>query len=183
MAIEFQSQSQIASAGKIRSIDPANAPQGNNQPSIRQDPLLRTRLKPRPAEPTPGRAAQFLTSNRRLPKPNRRLLKPIPQRPSLQLWKPQRLAHWLVAQTKARPQQSPRLKKPCQMPTEKARKKRVSLTTSRVLLWCGPSNTFAERAAYSRIANRACCIFARPRTRAIPALPYRWRLYIPAGCA
>src|SRR6478609_6133394 len=95
-------------------------------------------------------------------------------RRNLPHWRPRRPVRWLLVPTEVRPQRNPQLKKFCPMQILKGQKKRASQITSRVLLWCGPSNTFAEPAAYSRIANRACCICAQPQTKAIPARPSRW---------
>ena len=121
---------------------PANAPQGNNQPSDPVGPAVTDAPKKAASGTNAGTTGTASDAKRRFFKLKPRLLNPNLQRPSLQRWKPQRPAHWLVAQTKARPQQSPRLKNRCQTPTEKWQKKRVSLTTSRALPWCGPSNTF-----------------------------------------
>ncbi len=73
--------------------------------------------------------------------------------------------------------------KPCPTQTIKLRKKPVFLTTNPVLLWCAPSNIFAEQAASRKIANKVCCICMQQQTRAILARPFRWQLSIPAAFA
>ena len=107
-------------------------------------------------------------------------LKSKRQRQSPHRWKPRRPVHWLLLLTQTRAQNPQPQTKPCPIQTPKALKKPVFLITSPAPPWCAPSNISGEPAC-RRIVNKDCSICTPPQTKAIPVLPSRWLLFIPAA--